>query len=107
MIARYRVPLPVRDDADTRAKYDAKVVRPIRLRVFNALKQWVDKYPTDFDEELLARLEEFAEEMKSTGMAKPAERIVEGLALARAGSGEAKKAAGQTTPRQVRQVCAS
>ncbi len=93
----------MRDDADMRAKFDAKVVRPVRLRVFNALKQWVDKYPMDFDEELVTRLEEFADEMKSTGMAKPAERIVEGLALVRAhaGNGESKKPPPQTSPRQV------
>jgi hypothetical protein len=35
LIQRYNVPFPLKDDVDTRNKFEAKVVRPIRLRVFN------------------------------------------------------------------------
>lgn len=82
LIERYNVPLPKKADQDTKTKYDGKVVRPVRLRVFNALKQWVDKYRSDFsnDSELSGKLEEFAEDtMKATGMQKPGERLIEGL----------------------------
>jgi hypothetical protein len=82
LIQRYNVPYPKDCASDVATKYEAKVVRPIRLRVFNALKQWVDKYGMDFEksEELSSKLEKFAEEtMKKTGMQKPAERLIEGL----------------------------
>jgi hypothetical protein len=45
LIARYNLPYPIAEDSATRSKYEAKVVRPVRLRVFNALKQWMDKCP--------------------------------------------------------------
>ena len=89
LIQRYNVPYPKQADATVRAKFEAKVVRPIRLRVFNALKQWVDKYAVDFasDPSLSDQLEEFAEQtMKTTGMLKPAERLLEGLSGAKAGT---------------------
>ncbi len=95
LIQRYNVPYPKKCDIEIKNKYEAKVVRPVRLRVFNALKQWVDKYSMDFgrDEELSKQLELFAEEtMKATGMQKPGERLVEGLNAARSGTPLADKA---------------
>lgn len=97
LVQRYNVPFPKKADADIKSKFEAKVVRPVRLRVFNALKQWVDKYPKDFadNQTLSDKLEAFAETMKATGMQKPAERLVEGVAAARSGNAgdEAKKSA--------------
>lgn len=37
LIQRYNVPFPVRTDADLVSKFEVKVVRPIRLRVFNGV----------------------------------------------------------------------
>jgi hypothetical protein len=114
LIQRYNVPYPKKCDADIKSKFEAKVVRPVRLRglspknaenlgfsnrksVFNALKQWVDKFSVDFsDDELAQQVVMFAEQTmkvsfrfcscilfnscaKNTGMQKPGERLVEGL----------------------------
>jgi hypothetical protein len=63
LIQRYNVPYPKKCDVETKSKYEAKVVRPVRLRVFNALKQWVDKFSVDFaaDDNLSNQLIAFAE----------------------------------------------
>ena len=62
LIQRYNVPYPKKCDIEVKNKYEAKVVRPVRLRVFTALKQWVDKFSVDFASEEMARtVIEFAE----------------------------------------------
>jgi len=61
LIVRYNVPPPKQTDAETKAKYDKMKLKPIRLRVFNAIKNWVEKHFYDFvaDPELLAKLKTF------------------------------------------------
>eukprot|EP01130_Rhizamoeba_saxonica_P000136 TRINITY_DN10149_c0_g1_i1.p1 TRINITY_DN10149_c0_g1~~TRINITY_DN10149_c0_g1_i1.p1 ORF type:complete len:1029 (+),score=234.80 TRINITY_DN10149_c0_g1_i1:25-3111(+) len=56
---RYNFPGLKASSKEMEDEYNSYVITPIRLRVFSALKLWVDKHFYDFTPELLERLEDF------------------------------------------------
>jgi len=77
---RFNVPRPI--NKDLHDKYEKSKVMPIRLRVFNVLKTWVDRYFHDClgDSEFLATFEKLTDTMASCGMDKPALTLKQGVA---------------------------
>ncbi|KNC49760.1 uncharacterized protein AMSG_11933 [Thecamonas trahens ATCC 50062] len=75
MIERYCITAPASLDAAAQAEFKKRKLVPIRLRVYNVLRGWLDKYFRDFEEneDLLAMLKDFASNiMTATGMKRPA-----------------------------------
>jgi hypothetical protein len=62
LVARYNMPPPKEKAAEVLEEFKAKMQTPVYLRVFNAVKTWVDKHWYDFedDQTLKAKLVEFA-----------------------------------------------
>ena len=48
LLLRYRVPEPNLQDKNKVRLFNRKIAGPIRLRVVNVLKQWIDKHYSDF-----------------------------------------------------------
>ena len=79
MIARYCITPPASLNEEEVAEFKKRKLIPIRLRVYNVLRGWVDKYFRDFEEneELLTMLKHFASNiMKATGMKRPASALL-------------------------------
>eukprot|EP01117_Protostelium_nocturnum_P009844 TRINITY_DN3510_c0_g1_i1.p1 TRINITY_DN3510_c0_g1~~TRINITY_DN3510_c0_g1_i1.p1 ORF type:complete len:948 (+),score=371.20 TRINITY_DN3510_c0_g1_i1:310-3153(+) len=72
LIERFDVPEPLNMDNSEKEVYQNGVVKPIRLRVFNVIKMWVENYWNDFrdkETDMLSSLTSFAGiRMKGAGM---------------------------------------
>eukprot|EP01087_Luapelamoeba_hula_P024732 TRINITY_DN951_c0_g1_i2.p1 TRINITY_DN951_c0_g1~~TRINITY_DN951_c0_g1_i2.p1 ORF type:complete len:1420 (+),score=271.34 TRINITY_DN951_c0_g1_i2:114-4373(+) len=75
---RFNVPVPVNKDKDLQDRYNTSKATPIRLRVFNVLKNWSgDRYFHDCvaDPQFISEFNSLADTMASIGMEKPAQAI--------------------------------
>lgn len=72
---RYMLPAPPGSDPKT---FETNVLRPVRLRVYNCLKHWIQKGFYDFvdDEQLATDLQDFIKNtMAVTGMENPSKQL--------------------------------
>lgn len=83
LILRYNMP-PVSDNIEVTRQF----LIPIRLRIFNTLKEWVNRYFSDFsnEPELLNTLKEFIDgTMDKTGMKNASKQLKELIAKCESG----------------------
>jgi len=55
LIERFNIPIPKKASAEQQEEFKEKVRRPVHLRVFNVIKNWVDKHFADFKDEVLLK----------------------------------------------------
>jgi hypothetical protein len=69
---RLSVPMPKDATQELRERYTSQKCIPIRLRVFNVAKNWVERYfhPELADEQFIAKFNNLAEKMQQCGMDK-------------------------------------
>ncbi|XP_004349414.2 guanine nucleotide exchange factor [Capsaspora owczarzaki ATCC 30864] len=67
LIERYNVPEPVNVPQEQLLRFRKNYITPVRLRVFNVFRQWVDKHYYDFENntDLLKRFLEFIKDSMS------------------------------------------
>jgi len=72
---RFNVPRPV--NAELHDRYNSVKTTPIRLRVFNVLKTWVERYFHEClqDQEFLSAFEKLTDKMSASAMEKPANTL--------------------------------
>ena len=98
--ARYnmRAPVEVEMDAEEFTKWTECKVAPVRLRVFNFFKMWLENHwnaATDFD--ILERLIHFTQTSMTHSLHRPGQRLAE-LAMKRQKAGKVAKATMQINP---------
>ena len=84
LIQRYNIPLPKSKDSKLLQEYEGRKVKPIRLRTFNSIKQWLNVSPTTFlkDKNLAQTLKNFCENtMCKTGMENAAKTLLKSLEM--------------------------
>jgi son of sevenless-like protein len=76
LVMRFNIPWPKDSSPELRERYNTAKRIPIRLRVFNVAKNWVDKYINDqTDPTIIQKFEALADLMIQDGMDKPGQAL--------------------------------
>eukprot|EP01104_Vermistella_antarctica_P018091 TRINITY_DN6594_c0_g1_i1.p1 TRINITY_DN6594_c0_g1~~TRINITY_DN6594_c0_g1_i1.p1 ORF type:complete len:1512 (+),score=324.59 TRINITY_DN6594_c0_g1_i1:100-4536(+) len=100
---RYDLPKPDGLKDEDEKDWKAKHLTPVRLRVFNMLRNWINTHFYDFsdDKQLIGLFEKFIDHLMTTDMARAGESLAKLLKRQRDGAGKRRKVMAMQMPEPI------